>query len=787
MKKIFIFALIAVLFPSLEGQSLYQVFGSVTDTTSGEKIISCIVSDSSGKALASTNQSGNYSVQLPAGEQILVFTAVGYEKKIIAVKLQANYLLDVELQYVKAMQSVKIVAEKAEDIAESSRMGNISLPAQSIKKIPAILGESDVLKVLQLLPGVRPGTEGSSGLYVRGGSPDQNLILLDGTPLYNVSHLYGFFSVFNTDALNHIELTKGGFPARYGGRLSSVLDLTLKDGNMRKYTGSANLGLISSNATLEGPIIKDKLSFIVSVRRTYLDALYQPLMRLATANPYAKQGYFFYDLNGKINFKPTKNDQILLSVYSGDDKFYNNVKPYEFLYDGVKYTNESRDELSWGNRLAALRWNHRFGPKTTSSLVLNYTRYQYRVYQMTKKSEYNDTGVITDSYAQDFRSEVRDYGLKWELDYSPNNKNAIKVGVNAIAHKFSPGATSYKLKDDANQQDFDSTLGSRVVNAVENYAFIENDMIVSPKWKINYGLHYSQFILKDQFYHSLQPRISARYLLKGNYAIKASFTRMQQYIHLLTNSTIGLPTDLWVPSVRQLKPENSYQASLGIAKTFFKKYLFTVEGYYKTMDGVLDYKNGATFFNTSQPWYEKVESGKGISKGLELFLQRKVGKLTGWVAYTLSKTDRKFPTINFGERFPYKYDSRHNASVVVMYEMSEKHSLGMTWVYATGNAFTLANTQIQVIDANGNQIDVNTYDKRNQFRGASYHRLDFMYTRHYVKNWGGINVNAGVYNAYSRRNPFYYNFGIDSYNNKVLVRTALFPILPYVSFNIFFK
>ncbi|MFY7946036.1 MAG: TonB-dependent receptor [Bacteroidia bacterium] len=250
MKKIFIFALIAVLFPSLEGQSLYQVFGSVTDTTSGEKIISCIVSDSSGKALASTNQSGNYSVQLPAGEQILVFTAVGYEKKIIAVKLQANYLLDVELQYVKAMQSVKIVAEKAEDIAESSRMGNISLPAQSIKKIPAILGESDVLKVLQLLPGVRPGTEGSSGLYVRGGSPDQNLILLDGTPLYNVSHLYGFFSVFNTDALNHIELTKGGFPARYGGRLSSVLDLTLKDGNMRKYTGSDNQGLIISNATL---------------------------------------------------------------------------------------------------------------------------------------------------------------------------------------------------------------------------------------------------------------------------------------------------------------------------------------------------------------------------------------------------------------------------------------------------------------------------------------------------------------------------------------------------------
>lgn len=790
MRFLFLVASIFCISFQATAQVKYQVYGSVTDTISGEKIISCTISEKDGAALAVTNQMGNYTAQLTEGKHVLVFSATGYEKKVVELNLIGNLAggnsirTDVELLFVKNMAAANISAEKAENIAETSRMGNISIPAQSIKKIPAIFGESDVLKVLQLLPGVKPGMEGTSGLYVRGGSPDQNLILLDGTPLYNVSHLYGFFSVFNTDALNHVELTKGGFPARFGGRLSSVLDLTLKDGNMRKFSGSANVGLISSSATIEGPILKNKLSFIISGRRTYLDALYTPLMRAATFNPYAKQGYFFNDLNGKINFKPTKNDQILLSFYSGDDKFYNNIKPYEFLYDGVKYSNEAKDELGWGNRLAALRWNHRFSSKTTSTFLANYTRYRYRVYQMNRSSEYNDTGVVTNSYAQDFKSEVRDFGLKWELDYAPNNKNAIKLGVSSIIHRFSPGATIYKLQNDASQQTFDSTLGSGVVNAVENFAFVENDMVVSPKWKVNYGLHYSQFILSDKFYHSLQPRISARYLLGRDYALKMSFVRMQQYIHLLTNSTIGLPTDLWVPTVKQLKPENSYQGSIGIAKTYLKKYLFTVETYYKTMDGVLDYKNGATFFNTTSKWYDKVEAGKGRSYGLEVFLQRKIGKLTGWVSYTLSKTDRIFPTINFGERFPYKYDSRHNASIVVMYDINDKHTIGATWVYATGNAFTLANTQITGVDINGSTVYMNTYDRRNQFRGASYHRVDVMYTWNFPKKWGGYKLNLGVYNGYSRRNPFYYSFGVDNYNNKVLYRTALFPIIPFASLNV---
>jgi hypothetical protein len=786
MRLAFLFFTFCVFYHS-QAQTFHQVYGTVTDTLSGEKRIGCTIAEKGNAAIAVTNSSGNYSLRLNEGVHTLIFTFSGYEKKEINFNLKSNLQLNVELLFVPSIEEVTISAEKVEDIAQGSQMGSISIPIQTIKKIPAIFGETDVLKVLQLLPGVKPGMEGTSGLYVRGGSPDQNLVLLDGTPLYNVSHLYGFFSVFNTDALNQVELIKGGFPARYGGRLSSVLELTMKDGNMRKYRGNFNIGLISSNGTLEGPILKNKISFIVSARRTYLDALYTPLMRAATYNPYAKQGYYFYDVNGKVNIRPNANHQILISAYSGDDKFYNNTKPYRFLFDGIVYENEKKDELGWGNRLASVHWNHRINPKLYGSAIVNYTRYRYRVYQMSRNSEYNDTGVVTNSYAQDFRSEVKDAAAKYELDYSPNNRHAIKAGMNVILHKFSPGATSYNLNDPNAGQKLDSTIGSSAVRAVEDYVFIEDDMFLGHRWKLNAGLHYSQFWVQGKMYHALQPRLSARYLLNRDWAIKMSYARMQQYIHLLTNNTVGLPTDLWVPSTANLKPEYSHQASLGVAKTLVKKYLFTVEGYYKLMQGVLDYKNGATFYNTYEAWYNKVEAGLGRSYGLEVFLQRKVGKLTGWVAYTLSKTDRKFPTINFGERFAFRYDSRHNISLVGVYELDKKHTISATWIYATGNAFTLANVRFKAMDANGNFVEVESFEKRNQFRGADYHRLDIGYTRHYPKKFGEINLNFGLYNAYSRRNPFYYNYGVDNFNNKVLYRIALFPILPYFSINVNFK
>lgn len=787
MKKLFAVSLTALFAFFLHSQSNIQIYGFVGDSVSGEKIISCAVLEAGSDSRAITNTNGNYTVHVPPGNVVLVFSAVGYEKKAFSFYATKDTQINMALLYVTTMKNVKIVAEKAEDIAQTTQMGAISIPVETIKKIPALLGETDVLKVLQLLPGVKPGMEGTSGFYVRGGTPDQNLILLDGTPLYNVSHLYGFFSVFNTDALNHVELIKGGFPARYGGRLSSVLEINMKDGNMKRFKVNANLGFISSNATIEGPIIKDKLSFVVSARRSYIDLFYQPLYRAISFNQYAKQGYFFYDFNGKINYKPSKNDQISFSAYTGQDKFYNNIGPYRYLYDGVIYENLQKDELSWGNRLAALRWNHRINSRWFSTMLLNYTRYKYQVFKQVKESEEGDTGIVTTGSSQDFRSMVRDLGFKYEFDYSPNNKNAVKTGINVIYHRFSPGATAYSVQNPLSPKSIDSSYGSSMVRAVETGLFAENDMVINDRLKINYGLHYSQFFLKDKFYHSLQPRLSARYLIGKDWALKASLVKMQQYIHLLTNSTIGLPTDLWVPSVKQLAPETSYQGSIGIAKTLVKKYLFSVETYYKHLQGVLDYKNGSSFLNTYEQWFQKIESGKGRSYGLEVFLQKKVGKTTGWVSYTLSKTDRQFAGINNGERFPFKYDSRHNISVVFTYDIDSKYSIAGTWIFATGNAFTLPNIRYESIDQNGQKVEVESYQKRNQFRGADYHRMDVSLTRHYQKKYYTLNVNFGFYNLYSRKNPFYYNIGTDTYGNKVLYRVALFPVLPFFSFNFILK
>lgn len=777
--------LLLILFSSISAQNNVQIYGFVGDSISGEKQIGCMVTEANSSARAITNNLGNYSIQVPKGQVLLIFSAVGYEKKSYSINVQKDTQLNVDLLFVSSFKTIEITAEKAEDIAQTTQMGSISVPISTIKKLPALLGETDVLKVLQLLPGVKPGMEGSSGFYVRGGSPDQNLILLDGTPLYNVSHLFGFFSVFNTDALNHVELIKGGFPARYGGRLSSVLEITMKDGNMQKFKASANIGIIASNATIEGPIIKNKLSFLLSGRRTYIsDIFYTPLYKAATANPYAKQGYNFWDLNGKLNYKPNSKNQITLSAYQGRDKFFNNIGPYQFLYDGVTYENESKDELGWGNKLAALRWNHRINSKWFSSTLLNYTEYQYRVYKMAKNSEQGDTGVTITGSSQDFKSLIKDVSLKHEYEYTPNNKNLIKIGITSTFHRFSPGATSYSVKDPNAGQNIDSTFGSENIRAFENALYVENDMVITDKLKLNYGLHYSQFILSDKFYHSLQPRISARYLLPKNWALKASAVKMQQYIHLLTNSTVGLPTDLWVPSVKQLKPETSYQGSIGIAKTLKNMYLFSIEMYYKTMNGVLDYKNGATFLNTYEAWFDKVESGKGWSKGIELFLQKKVGKATGWIGYTLSKTDRKFTTINNGELFPFKYDSRHAASFVFTYDFSEKWSFSSAWVFSTGNAFTLANIRYESLDHSGKAVEVESYKKRNSFRGADYHRLDLSFTYHVTKRKHyNANMVMGLYNAYSRKNPFYYRFGQDLYGNRVLYRTSLFPVVPFITFN----
>lgn len=776
MKKIFLFLFFLSFLSSHLFSQKFTLSGYIEDKGSGEKMISANVYIDSTYTGTTTNAYGFYSMTLSSGIYTIVFSYTGYtpvKKKIV---LDKDISMNISMETNNQLEGVEISAQ-VENIELNTQMSIVKVPIKSIKNLPAIMGETDVLKALQLLPGVQSGTEASSGLYVRGGGPDQNLILLDGAPLYNVSHLFGFFSVFNADAINNVELIKGGFPARYGGRLSSVLNINMKEGNMHSFHGTATIGSIASRLTLEGPIIKNKMSFIISGRRTYADYFIQPLIRLA--NEYSKQGYYFYDLNIKVNYKISNNDRLYISTYLGKDDFYNDITPYEYLYDGVKYTREATSGFNWGNKLGVLRWNHMFNKKLFANTSVTYSQYDYISGSTEKNSEVNGDSIIETNNAYKYLSGINDFAMKIDFDYLPAPNHYVKFGISEIYHQFHPGAANF-VAFQTGVLDIDSFAGNQDVFAAEVSAYIEDDWQINSKFKVNAGLHYSSFFVEKKYYQSLQPRLAVRYLLPGKWALKASYAEMQQYVHLLTNSTMGLPTDLWVPSTAFVFPEKSRQVALGIAKTLRGMYEFSVEGYYKSMSNIIEYKEGASFLGTSSAWEDKIETGKGKSYGAELFLQKNFGLLTGWIGYTWSKTDRQFDNINNGAIFPYKYDRRHDFSLVLNIKLDSIWSISGTWVYGTGNAVTLATVRYLSMDdfINYYENDVQSFNKKNEFRMAAYHRMDIGFKREKQKRWGRLIWNFGVYNVYNRKNPFYYYFGYDSFGNRALKRVSIFPFLP---------
>ncbi len=776
----------------------YTISGYVQDVETGEKLVGANIFDAVNLKGTTTNTYGFYSITLPSGDYQLKFSYIGYKPQVRDVKLDMNIHMNVELKTSLELSEVEVTADRIDREVKSTQMSSIKLSVKKIEELPALLGEVDVIKTLQLLPGVQSGTEGASGLYVRGGGPDQNLILLDGTPVYNVSHLFGFFSVFNVDAINNIELIKGGFPARYGGRLSSVLDIGLKEGNMKKIKGSASVGLISAKLTIEGPIIKDKTSFIVSARRTYLDYLAQPLIRAINNEPNVSQGYFFYDLNAKINHKLSDRDRLYLSVYTGEDKFYRNQKPYEYLYDGNIYTEESKSGLGWGNITSAFRWNRRWTDKLFGNTTLTYSQYNFNVNQFAQNITESDTGTVTELNSLKYLSGIQDYTVKVDFDYLPNPDHFIKFGISNIYHTFKPGVSVYKIMNEE-AANVDTTMGETSIYANEFAMYIEDDYKISGVLKANIGLHYSGFLVNGKMYNSLEPRLSMRYLISEKWSAKISYAKMTQYIHLLTNNNIGLPTDLWVPATDRVLPQQSYQIAAGISTIFTDKYQLSVEGYYKKMNNLIEYKDGASFMGTNKGWEDKVESGKGWSYGAEVFLEKKLGIFTGWIGYTLSWTNRQFKGINLGEKFPYKYDRRNDISIVLSVPMNDTWSFSATWVYGTGTAHTLPTERYYgqgmynyYYDIYGPGTEntqslfngeINHVDGRNSIRAADYHRLDVNFRKIHKTKLGEMAFNIGVYNAYNRKNPFYYYIGYDSRGNRALTRVSLFPFIPSVSWS----
>lgn len=760
-------------------QNKFTIHGFVKDSTNGESVIGATISIN-GKNIES-NQYGFYSITLNQGEYDVLVSHVSYVTQVFRISLNKNIVQNIfMLPKLTALNEVVVYSRRRDENIRNAQMGKIDLSISQIKNIPSFLGEVDILKAIQLLPGIQNAGEGNSGFYVRGGGPDQNLILLDDAVVYNTGHLFGFFSIFNSDAIKNTSLIKGGMPAQYGGRLSSVLDVAMKDGNSNKFQAEGGIGLIASRFSIQGPIIKNKSSFIVSARRTYIDALTKPFIK--KSSKFYGSGYYFYDLNAKVNYRFSEKDRIYLSGYFGRDVFsFNNSE------------NAFKATIPWGNSTATLRWNHIFNRKLFANTTLVYNDYNFNF------------GASQDNFTINLSSGIRDGNAKIDFDYYPSGNHTLKFGGLFTYHKFIPNVTSGRQ---------DSTVfkpsNSGVKYAVENALYIQDDWDLSDKFKLNYGLRWSSFtqigpytkynrdvnqniidstvyknFQKIKNYSGLEPRLTMRYALNSTTSVKASVTRNLQFIHLVSNSGTTLPTDLWVPSTFRVKPQIGWQYSAGVFKNFKNNtYETSVEVYYKNMQNQIEYKEGYT--PSLRDPEEQFVFGKGWSYGTELFINKVRGRLTGWIGYTLSWTWRKFPDLNSGKKFPAKYDRRHDLSIVATYELNAKWKFGSVFVFGTGNAASLPE-RFYII----NGVLTQDYSAIDQYRLPSYHRLDLSATltpakkknKKFQSSWV-----FSVYNVYSRLNPYfiYFKQSGSAYNGTLSIearQVSLFPILPSVTWN----
>ena len=727
----------------------FTISGYVTDGTSSETLIGANILESRQQQGTTTNPYGFYSITLPAGETELSFSYLGYTTRQYRLELSKDTLINVLMQDNNQLEEVVIVSDKAEAGITATQMGAQEIPIAQIKNTPSILGEADVMKTIQLMPGVQAGVEGSAGLYVRGGGPDQNLILLDGVPVYNVDHLFGFFSVFTPEAVKKVTLFKSSFPARFGGQLSSVVDVRSNDGDMKKYHGTLSVGLLSSKIQLEGPIIRDKTSFNISARRSYIDLIAKPFMPKDD-----KISYYFYDINAKINHKFSDRSRLFLNFYNGKDSYYFKTT------DSSSSMYKDKMSLNWGNTIATARWNYIFNQKLFSNTTAAYNKYRMdansTVYTKTNLIE----SISESNYHSNYHSGICDWSYLIDFDYNPTPAHHIKFGAGYLHHDFRPEVATSKIQekeDGITKQDtLYNSISNSTIQAHEVSAYIEDNFDIGSRLRMNVGLHLSMFRVQRRNYFSVQPRVSARYQLTRHTALKASYTKMSQYIHLLSSTPISMPTDLWVPVTSKIKPMQAHQYSLGSYYTGLPGWEFSVEGYYKQMRNVLEYKEGVSFLGSSSGWENKVEMGKGRSMGIEFMAQKTTGKTTGWIAYTLAKSDRKFAVggINNGERFPYKYDRRHNLSLVVNHKFSNRIDIGASWIFSTGGTATIAEEVTAIIRPGEDAIQQKDYiEKRNNYRLPASHRLNIgvnfnKKTKHGVRTW-----NISLYNAYNAMNP----------------------------------
>ncbi len=755
--------------------------GYMRDAESSESLVAATVYIKEAGIAATTNNYGFYSISVPPGKYTVIYSYVGYATMALTMDLTESVSYTAEMQNKTTMKEVEVTTQRKDENVKNTEMGTVTLSIDKIKQLPVLFGEVDILKTLQLMPGVQSAGEGNSGFYVRGGGPDQNLILLDDAVVYNTGHLFGFFSVFNSDALKNTTLIKGSMPANYGGRLSSVVDVSMKEGNLKEYHAEGGIGLIASRLTLEGPIVKDKGSFMISGRRTYIDILTKPF----ASGSLKGSGYYFYDANLKANYKISKKDRVYLSGYFGRDKFTFASASQSF-----------KAKIPWGNSTATLRWNHLFSDR----LFVN-TTVVYNDYKFAFIGEQNDFSIK-------LASGIRDYNAKMDFDYFTPFNHHIKFGGAYTWHKFTPSQVSGKS----------DTVEFHPENVSDKYAheaalYVLDEFDPLPWLKVNVGLRYSLFAQAGPYwkytydpysdftkktdstyygpgkivktYGGFEPRLNLRFALNASSSIKASVVRSNQYIHLITNNGTTLPTDTWVPSTYLVQPQQSWQYSLGYFKNLFDNSLETsVEVYYKKMHHQIEFREGYTPSSIRDQELDYV-FGTGEAYGAEFFINKTKGKFTGWIGYTLSWTYRTFPDLNNGNPFPAKYDRRHDLSVVATYARNKKWTYSAVFVFGSGNAITLPTNYYFI-----NNTLVQQYSNVNAYRLFPYHRLDIsaVYTPQHKKprKWQGSWA-FSIYNVYNRHNPYFLYVDTEGnasqgINAKVM-QVSIFPILPSITYN----
>jgi len=777
-------------------QETSTLSGYVIDGRDGETMIGAKVYIPSIRKGAITNNYGFFSLTVPKGTYTIEFRMSGLDTETKEIDLNEDVRFDMEMG--TKMQNIQevVVNANAEDNIKSTKIGQLQLDIDEIKTLPAFMGEVDIIKTIQLLPGVSSAAEGGQGFYVRGGGPDQNLVLLDEATVYNAAHLFGFFSVFNADAVKSVNLIKGGMPANFGGRMSSVLEVNMDEGNKKKFGVKGGLGVISSRLTVQGPLKKDKGSFIVSARRTYLDVIMKAA--IPKDSPFAGSSYYFYDLNLKMNYTLGKKDKLFLSSYYGKDEF-----SFGNLDDNFQV------DMPWGNGIVALRWNHLFSSKLFMNVTATMTDYRFSFISSQ------------DEFRFALNSGIRDWGGKIDFTYFPNTRHKIKYGVDYTFHTFTP----FSVSAENDETVFDTGIAQKLYSH-ESALYALDEFDVNEYLRINAGLRYSMFqhvgpftryINGDisqpdstieyskgdliKFYNGLEPRISLRWLLPDRSSIKAGYSYNYQYVHLTSLSAVSLPTDVWYPTTNLAQPQKGWQTSLGYFRNFANNMLETsVEVYYKGMNNLIEYKEGALpSDNVNDNTDNLLVYGKGWSYGIEFFIKKTYGKFTGWIGYTWSKTERLFEEINNGEVFPAKYDRRHDLSVVGSYKLGKRWVFSGAFIYATGNTLTLPTSwYVQ------NQELLFNYGQRNSTRMAPYHRLDISatwYGKEYkekqdpatgetiqVKKKLKTNVAISVYNVYNRANPYFLYIDNDgdflAGNFEIKVKqVTLFPIIPSVTWN----